>query len=120
VLCRYLDVKPEDEFNEAPRADQAAVNAAYDDAGPGDDAIYDNATPEQGQQFAEFLNSNVQSQPLYGTSSYASTASVVLPCAPSIRSVRVALTSGVLWSCRRGGRRWPVVRRRSRTRMGLS
>eukprot|EP00038_Savillea_parva_P006083 m.161576 g.161576 ORF g.161576 m.161576 type:complete len:313 (+) comp12090_c0_seq1:67-1005(+) len=52
----YLDVRPEDK----------PVAANYDAAGPGADAIYDSATPEQGQQFAQFLNSNVQSQPLYG------------------------------------------------------
>lgn len=61
----YLDVRPEEAAG-APRAEAAAINTAYDDAGPAPDAIYDNATPEQGEQFAKFLNDNVQSQPLYG------------------------------------------------------
>jgi len=61
----YLDVRPEESVG-APRAEEAAINSAYDDAGPAPDAIYDNATPEQGEEFAKFLNENVQSQPLYG------------------------------------------------------
>eukprot|EP00035_Acanthoeca_spectabilis_P035282 m.33530 g.33530 ORF g.33530 m.33530 type:complete len:330 (-) comp7201_c0_seq1:118-1107(-) len=64
----YLDVRPDDDGGvNAPRADMAAVNESYDDVdGAGGDQLYDTATPEQGQQFAEFLNHNVQSQPLYG------------------------------------------------------
>lgn len=60
----YLDVRPEDVAG-APRAEQASVNASYD-AGDSKNPIYDSATPEQGQQFAKFLNEQVKSQPLYG------------------------------------------------------
>jgi hypothetical protein len=60
----YLDVRPDEV--EARRAEEAAVNAAYDSGGAGRDALYDSATPEQGQQFAQFLNTNLKSQPLYG------------------------------------------------------
>lgn len=61
------------------RGDKAAANAAYDDQF-GQPATYDSASPnygeveeglydvdeEKGQEFAQFLNQNVKSQPLYG------------------------------------------------------
>jgi len=64
----------------AARSESAAINVAYDDSGqtydnPDEPAygevgdgqqVYDNVDDTKGQQFADFLNENVQSQPLYG------------------------------------------------------
>jgi hypothetical protein len=52
----------------APSASHGAgqVNAAYDEAGGEGEAMYGEVDEEKGQQFAEFLNENVSSSPLYG------------------------------------------------------
>jgi len=56
--------------NGKPRHDTATVNAAYDDSENNGEATYDiaagNVGDEKGNEFAKFLNENVQSQPLYG------------------------------------------------------
>jgi len=57
-----------------PTYDTAGVESAYDTAGGGGEsaydtaggALYDDVDEEKGAQFAEFLNENVASQPLYG------------------------------------------------------